>query len=323
MVRITDVARRAGVSPSTVSYALSGKRPISAETRRRVEAAARELGYRPQSGARAHGGVKILAVAAPLHGGVHGPAMMRLTQSVVTAARGYDHDVLLLTHEEGLTRVEGSALVDALLVTDIGLHDPRLPLVRSLDHPVVLLGLPADPRGLTCVDLDYRAAGEVCVHHLARLGHRTVALAGSPPAVYLRETASARRLVEGFTAAAHQHGLASSVHPAEPSPAAARTLADRLLRARPAPTAVVVQNDPLVEPLVTAFRQLGMRIPEDLSIMAVGADAPTAITSVTVPSAELGTRTVDLLMRKRTGTPVPDTTLLPPHLTERASTGPA
>ncbi|AXE86302.1 LacI family DNA-binding transcriptional regulator [Streptomyces sp. Go-475] len=320
MVRITDVARRAGVSPSTVSYALSGKRPISPETRRRVEAAARELGYRPRSDAPPHGGVKVLAVAAPLRGGTDVPAMMRLTQSVVTAARAYDHDVLLLTHEEGLARVRGSALVDALLVTDIALHDPRLPLLRSVDPPVVLLGLPADPRGLACVDLDYRAAGEACVDHLAGLGHRSVALAGSPPEVYLRETASARRLVEGFTAAAHRHGVASSVHPTEPSPPAARALADRLLRAHPAPTAVIVQNDPLLDPLLTALRHLGLRIPEDLSLMAVGTDIPPTITSVTVPSAELGTHAVDLLLRNDSGTPAPQTALLPPRLTERAST---
>ncbi len=323
MVRITDVARRAGVSPSTVSYALSGKRPISPETRRRVEAAARELGYRPRTAAPSHGGSKVLAVAAPLRGGVDVPATMRLTQSVVTAARAYDHDVLLLTHEEGLTRLRGSAPADALLVLDIALHDPRLPLLRSLDHPLVLLGLPAEPRDLTCVDLDYRAAGEACVRHLAGLGHRSVALAGSPPEVYLRETASARRLVEGVTAAAHRHGLASSVHPTEPSPPAARALADRLLRAHPAPTAVIVQNDPLLDPLLTAFRQLGLRIPEDLSIMAVGTDTPATITAIPVPTAELGTRAVHLLMRKGSGAPVPGTTLLPPRLAERGSTSQA
>jgi DNA-binding LacI/PurR family transcriptional regulator len=323
MVRITDVARRAGVSPSTVSYALSGKRPISDETRRRVEAAARELGYRPQSGARAHGGSKVLAVAAPLRTGVHVPAMMRVTQSVVTAARGYDHDVLLLTHEEGLTRVGESAPADALVVMDVGLHDPRLPLLRSLDRPSVLLGLPADPHGLTCVDLDYRAAGEACVHHLARLGHRTVALVGSPPEVYLRRTASAHRLVEGFTAAADHHGLASAVHPAVPAPAEAHHIADRLLRQHPALTAVVVHNAALLEPLITAFQQLGLRVPEDLSVTAVCPDHPASITSVALPAAELGTRAVELLMAQLHGTPVPETTLLPPRLTERASTGPA
>ncbi|MGC5037833.1 LacI family DNA-binding transcriptional regulator [Streptomyces sp. DT190] len=318
MVRITDVARRAGVSPSTVSYALSGKRPISAETRRRVQEAARELGYRPQSGPSAPGGCDVLAVAAPLRGGVHLPALMRLTQAVVTAARGYDHDVLLLTHEEGLTRLGGPARADAVLVVDVGLHDPRLPPLRSLGRPTALIGLPADPRGLTCVDLDYRAAGEACVHHLARLGHRAVALAGPPPEAYLRETASARRLVEGFTAAADRYRLASSVHPAEPS--GAHALADRLLGAHPAPTAVVVQNDALLVPLLTAFRQRGRRIPQDLSVLAVGTDVPETVSAVTVPSAELGTLGVQLLMRERTGPRPPGTTLLPPRLTERGST---
>ncbi|MEU0390310.1 LacI family DNA-binding transcriptional regulator [Streptomyces chartreusis] len=321
MVRITDVARRAGVSPSTVSYALSGKRPISDETRRRVRAAARELGYRPRPGTAAHGRSKVLAVSAPLRAGVHVPAMMRVTQSVVTAARGYDHDVLLLTHEEGLTRVSQSAPADALLVMDIGLQDPRLPLIRSLDRPAVLLGLPADPRGLTCLDLDYRAAGEACVHHLAHLGHRTVALVSAPPEVHLRGTASAHRLVEGFTAAADHHGLASSVHPAGPAPATAHHLADRLLRDHPALTALVVHNAPLLEPLVTAFGQLGLRVPEDLSITAVCPDDPATTTSITLPAAELGTRAVALLMEKLHGRPVPpEATLLAPRLTERAST---
>ncbi|CAM5680651.1 LacI family DNA-binding transcriptional regulator [Streptomyces coeruleorubidus] len=322
MVRITDVARRAGVSPSTVSYALSGKRPISAETRRRVEAAARELGYRPPSGAPAHGRSKVLAVAAPLRTGVHVPAMMRVMQSVVTAAREYGHDVLLLTHEEGLARVGEPAPADALVVMDVGLHDPRLPLLRALNRPSVLLGLPADPQGLTCVDLDHRAAGEACVDHLARLGHRTVALVGSPPEVYLRRTASAHRLVEGFTAAAVHHGLASSVHPAVPAPAEARGIADRLLREHPALTAVVVHNAPLLEPLITAFQRLGLRIPEDLSITAVCPDDPATITSVPLPAAELGTRAVEVLMETLHGTPVPEVTLLPPRLTERGSTGP-
>ncbi|MFF7795083.1 substrate-binding domain-containing protein [Streptomyces sp. NPDC007991] len=320
MVRITDVARRAGVSPSTVSYALSGKRPISDETRRRVEAAVRELGYRPHSGTRAHGGPNVLAVAAPLRAGVHVPALMRVTESVVQAARGYDHDVLLLTHEQGLTRPGESAPADALLVMDVGLNDPRLPLLRSLNRPSVLLGLPAAPQGLTCLDLDYRAAGEACVHHLARLGHRTVALVGSPPQAHLRGTASDHRLAEGFTAAAHLHGLTSSVHPAESAPAAARHLADRLLRDHPALTAVVVHNAPLLEPLIAAFRQLGLRIPEDLSVMAVCPDEPATVTSVTLPATELGTRAVELLMARLHGTPAAETTLLAPELTERAST---
>ncbi|MEU3254921.1 LacI family DNA-binding transcriptional regulator [Streptomyces sp. NPDC006997] len=332
MVRITDVARHAGVSPSTVSYALSGKRPISEETRRRVEASIRALGYRPHAGARALASSKsnVLALAVPLRAGIHVPVVMQFAVSVVTTARAHDHDVLLLTREEGeegLGRVADTALVDALIVMDVALDDPRLPLLRSLERPSVLIGFPAEPTGLTCVDLDFRAAGELCVEHLAGLGHRTVALVGSAPEVYVRRTAFAQRVVRGFTAAADRYRLSSSVHPCGSSPAAARATAERLLREQPALTGVVVHNEPVLEPLIDAFEQLGLRVPEDLSVTAIcprelAESLRVPVTSVALPSAEIGTRAVELLMGKLDGAPVAGSTLLPAQLTSRASTAP-
>jgi DNA-binding LacI/PurR family transcriptional regulator len=332
MVKITDVARRAGVSPSTVSYALSGKRPISDATRLRVQAAVRELGYRADGGGRGPVGrrSKVLALAAPMRSGVHVPVVTQFAVSVVTAARAHDHDVLLLTQgegEEGLGRVADTRLADGVIVMDVQLQDPRLPLLRSGALPSVLIGVPAEPDGLTCVDLDFRAAGELCVDHLARLGHRVVALVGSPPEVYVRRTAFARRLVEGFTSAADRHRLTSAVHPCGTGRDAARAIAERLVRELPSLTGVVVHNEPLLDPLIDAFERLGLSVPGDLSLTAVcpspvAASARVAVTSVAVPSAELGTRAVHLLVRKLSGVPVPGATLLPPRLTERASTAP-
>ncbi|WP_369223081.1 LacI family DNA-binding transcriptional regulator [Streptomyces sp. R39] len=333
MVKITDVARHAGVSPSTVSYALSGKRPISEETRRRIEASIRELGYRPHAGARALASSRsnVLALVVPLRSGIHVPVVMQFAVSVVTTARRYDHDVLLLTQEEGeegLRRVADTALVDALIVMDVQLHDPRLPLLRALERPSVLIGFPAAAEGLTCVDLDFKAAGELCVQRLAGLGHRVVALVGSPPEVYVRETAFAQRVVQGFTAAADRNGMASSVHPCEATPAGARRIAEQLLRDQPALTGVVVHNEAVLEPLIDAFEQLGLRVPVDLSVTAICPDELAAglrvpVTSVALPTAELGERAAELLMRKLDGDPdVPEATLLAPRLTERASTAP-
>ncbi|MPY61603.1 LacI family transcriptional regulator [Streptomyces spongiae] len=331
MVKITDVARHAGVSPSTVSYALSGKRPISEETRQRVEEAIRLLGYRPHAGARALASSRsnVLALVVPLRAGIHVPVVMQFAVSVVTAARAHDHDVLLLTQEEGedgLRRVADTALVDALIVMDVQLQDPRLPELRALDRPSVLIGFPAEPAGLTCIDLDFRAAGEVCVEHLVRLGHRVVALVGSPPEVYARETGFAQRVAQGFTAAATRHGLSSSVHPCEATPDAARAVAEQLLRERPALTGVVVHNEAILEPLIDAFEGLGLRVPSDLSVTAIcpnelAGRARLPVTSVDVPSAEVGAGAVELLMKKLGGAGVPEATLLAPRLTERASTG--
>lgn len=332
MVKITDVARHAGVSPSTVSYALSGKRPISEETRRRIENSIRELGYRPHAGARALASSRsnVLALVVPLRTGMHVPVVMQFAMSVVTTARRYDHDVLLLTQQEGedgLRRVADTALVDALIVMDVQLRDPRVPLLRSLERPSVMIGFPGDAEGVTCIDLDFKAAGELCVERLAGLGHRVVALVGSPPEVYVRETAFAQRVVQGFTAAAARNGMSSSVYPCEAGPAAARRVAEQMLRDKPALTGVVVHNEAILKPLIDAFVELGLRIPEDLSVTAICPDDLAAslrvpVSSVALPSAEVGEQAVELLMRKLDGKSVPDATLLAPKLTERASTAP-
>ncbi|RSN68393.1 MULTISPECIES: LacI family DNA-binding transcriptional regulator [Actinomadura] len=333
MVKITDVARHAGVSPSTVSYVLSGKRSISEETRRRVRASIRELGYRPHAGARALASSRsnVVALMLPLRSGVAVPVVMRFATSVVTAARRHDHDVLLLTQEEGedgLRRVADSALVDALIVMDVQMRDPRVPLLRSLDRPSVLIGFPADADDLTCIDLDFHAAGAACARHLAALGHREVAMIGSPPEVYARETGFARRVTDGFAEAVREHGMAGGVHPCEASADAAKDLVGRLLRERPDLTGILVHNEPVVDTVVRALRAEGRRVPEDVSVVAICPDevaehAETPLSSVAIPAEEVGGRAVELLMAKLEGEPVPAATLLPPTLTPRASSGTA
>ena len=329
MVKISDVARHAGVSPSTVSYVLSGKRTISPETKERVWEAITSLGYRPHAGARALASSRanVLALVLPLRTGIHVPVVMQFAISVVTAAREHDHDVLLLTQqegEEGLRRVSASSLVDGVVVMDVQLHDERLPALRSLDRPAVLIGMPADTTGLTCVDLDFTAAGAACVGHLADLGHRQVALIGSPPEVYARETGFAERVEHGFHEAARQRGMGSTAHPCAPTAEAVEELLEGLLHDRPDLTSLVVHNEPLVEPAIRALRQLGRPVPDHVSVVAICPDevaerAPLPVTSVRIPAEELGQRAVELLMTLLDEGSVPETTLLAPELTVRAS----
>lgn len=331
VAKIDDVARHAGVAASTVSYVLSGKRSISEQTRQRVLKSIEELGYHPHAGARAlaRNRSNVVALVIPLRTGIHVPVIMQFATSVVTSARTHDHDVLLLTQDEGikgLQRVAGTALVDAIIVMDVELHDPRIPVLRALRRPAVLIGFPVDAEGLTCIDLDFTAAGAACVEHLAALGHRRVALVGSPPAVYERETGFARRTSVGFTQAAARHGIAASVHPCEATQDGARQVAAKLLREHPDLTGVVVHNEPVLEPLLAAFCAAGRTVPDDLSVVAICPDelagrAMPALTSVAIPAEEVGRQAVGLLMAKLDGQQVPDATLLQPRLTRRASTG--
>jgi len=332
VVTIIDVARHAGVAPSTVSYVLSGKRAISKLTKQRVQASIRTLGYHPHAGARslASNRANVIALVLPLRAGMHVPVLMQFASSVVTTARMHDHDVLLVTADEGpagLRRVAASALVDGLIVMDVELRDSRVPLLRELDRPSVLIGFPAEPAGLTCVDLDFGRAGLECVNRLAALGHREIALLGPPRAVYDRGTGFAQRTMAGFAEAVVSHGITGTVVPCEENPDAVRRQVARLIHDRPEVTGLVVHNEAAVGHIIAAAAELGRSVPRDISVVAICPDdlaqrTTPPLDSVLIPAEEVGMRAVDLLMRKIEGLAVPDASLLAPRLVTRASAGP-
>jgi DNA-binding LacI/PurR family transcriptional regulator len=329
-VTISEVARHAGVAVSTVSYVLSGKRAISASTRQRVLDSVRELGYHPNAGARALASrrAKVIALVLPLRAGMHLQVLMHFATSVVTTARQYDHDVLLMTADEGpdgLRRVAASALVDGLVLMDVEMHDPRVPLLRELAEPSVLIGFPADTAGLTCVDLDFARAGALCVEHLAGRGHREIALLGAPAVVYERGTGFAERTRAGFAEAALDHGVVATALPCEEGFDEVCQEVKGLLDARPELSGLVVHNEAAVGHVLAALRMAGRRVPEDVSVVAICPDdvaerASPPLSSVQIPAGEVGHQAVRLLMDKLDGRAVPDATLLEPRLTVRGST---
>ncbi len=332
MATISDVARAAGVSISTVSYVLSGRRPISPETRARVKAAIAELNYHPHAGARALASSRTnaLALVAPLRAGINVPVIMQFVTAVVTAARSYGHDVLLLTNDEGtagLERVAGAAMVDALILMDVERDDPRLPAIRRLGRPSVLIGLPDRPGEISCVDLDFAAAGYACVEHLAGHGHRTVALLGPPPGVYRRGTSYATRFLTGFTDAAKDLGVTATVQPCEPTFEGVEQSLAEIDAAGPRPSALVVHNEAALMPLLDRLRAGGRRVPGDVSIVAVcprdvALSHPVRLTSIDIPALEVGTLAVEMAMGLLDGGRPAETRLLAPTLTERDSCAP-
>lgn len=330
MVTIADVARDAGVSPSTVSYVLSGKRSISAETRRRVESSIRRLGYHPHAGARALASSRtnVLALVVPLRTDIHVPVIMRFVTSVVTSARRHDHDVLLLTNDEGpdgLRRVAASASADAIIVMDIEANEPRVPVLQSLQRPSVLIGIPDDPADLSCVDLDFSAAASRCVGHLAGLGHSDVALVGPSPTVYERGTSFAGRFLSGFTSAAAERGLRAGAHACAPGYEAVRECLDKAFADQPELTGLIVHNEAVLGTVLSELQRRGLRVPSDISVVAVcppdmAASHSVPLTTVAIPSDEVGRIAVEMVMRQLNGAVAPEVRLLSPRLVEGEST---
>ncbi|MEU4235835.1 LacI family DNA-binding transcriptional regulator [Actinoplanes sp. NPDC026619] len=230
-----DVARIAGVSQSTVSYVMTGKRSISEKTRQKVLAAMEQLTYQPHAGARALAGrrTQVIGLVVPFDTDGKAAALLPFIETIAHCARERDHEVLLVTADQGsagLRRLAGRALCDAIVLMDILEHDERVPVAAELGVPVVLVGVPDDPAGLHCVDLDFEEAARLAVDELAATGHDEIVLVGWGAAVTSRRTNYAVRFLRSAQRQAGLHGIPLTVlEPVERGREAARQAADRIL----------------------------------------------------------------------------------------------
>ncbi|MFC7374650.1 MULTISPECIES: LacI family DNA-binding transcriptional regulator [unclassified Brachybacterium] len=179
-----DVARLAGVSQSTVSYVLTGSRPISEATRRRVENAIDKLGYHPNSGARTlrsqrSGVIGLMVPEADADDGV----LMMFIGAIAREAQRYGYDILLVTAQEGargIDRVVRTGVCEALILMELGRHDERVNAVIDSGLPFVTIGKPDEfPHG-SVVDLDFELLGRMIVDRAVEEGCARLLLFGAP-----------------------------------------------------------------------------------------------------------------------------------------------
>lgn len=335
MATIKDVARVAGVSISTVSYALSGRRPISEETRLKIAAAARSLNYEPNAGARMLASTRthILALTAPQPSGADDHSHVVFIDAVASAARDRDLDVLLLTRDEavsGLRRVARTSLVDGIILMDVAARDRRVPVVRELRFPATWIGIPDDPESLTCVDFDFAGAARLAVDHLAGLGHTSIGLVGFPQSVYDREANYVRRFRDAFLSSARDHNVTTSFAACEPDPRSVSQALDHLVAEAPTMSGLVLHcGDPVVRLVTSILLARGIAIPGAMSIVSVGTSlapalAPLTLTNIPWPAETVSRRAVELTCSQILGEASgPLIELIEPHLEIGTTSGAA
>ncbi|GGU78130.1 LacI family DNA-binding transcriptional regulator [Lentzea flava] len=318
MVTIAEVARHAGVAPSTVFYVLTGKRPISPETTTRVHDSMIELGYRPPAAARPvpRDRADVVALVLP-PGDAHPRSITRLVSSIAVAARGHEMDVLLVA-PAGLRRAADSVSVNGFLVLEGEGADERVRVLRELGRTSVLIGRSDAEKDLVCVDLDFEAAGARCVDHLADLGHRGIGFLGASRAGVTQRTFA------GFGAAAMRRGVVGTALPVAAGPGSVAGAISAVLRAYPEMTALVVHNEVALGRVIDCLRAQHLRVPQDIAVVAVCPDEPVErmappLTSVELAVEDLGGAAVDLLVSVIGGARPPALTLVPPRLVRRAS----
>src|SRR5215203_7212013 len=232
MTTIADIAKRAGVSVSTVSYVLSGKRSISPETQARVRAAIDELDYHPHAPGRALASRRTRQIAVLYPTVTNGLSEFQLeffTAAAEAAAdSGYAFQLSTApVTERALLDLMRSGAVDGLILMEVRLHDWRVDMLRQHGFPFTLIGHCAENDGIDFVDLDYEVAAETVVDQLAQLGHRDIALILGCEEQQAAEYGPAVRSLKGFESAVARRGLAGTVIHGEPKFEAGQTLAHR------------------------------------------------------------------------------------------------
>jgi DNA-binding LacI/PurR family transcriptional regulator len=334
VVTIGDVARAAGVSRSTASYALSGKRAISAEVRERVNDAVRQLGYTPNAGARAlaTSQTMVIGLLAQFLEDEFAPAMLQYMLGVSDTARELGYDILLVTEADGaraLRRVTDSQMVDGVVLLNVAQDDVRLPILRAAPQPGALVGLPGDCSGLDVFDLDFEEAGRMMVDHMYRLGHRELILVSQPEHVVQRGGAYVWRLQDAALQQARVRGIELHAMFGESrQPAVGRTL-HALLDAYPSATGLLLNNEAAAAALPSVLHERGLTVPGDLSVIGRYSDEFARLFSLSFSSIEsapdrLGRMAVRQLVR-RIESPDPEAApyivrFISPELVDRGST---
>lgn len=331
-VRIVDVARHAGVAPSTVSHVLSGNRPISAETRRRVEESIATLGFHPHAGAQSirRQSTNVAALVLPMRTDSPGWQQMRFVLGVLDTARERAMNLMLLTAEDGVAAIRDvvdRAMVDGVIVMEIELDDTRIPLLLQINRPSVLIGTPREPTELVHVDFNFAAAGALCVEHLHDLGHRHIGYLGHSQPFYDRGIGYALRARSGVLDAMAERGLRPTWAAVEPTPAGAARAIEEILAQDPALTALIIYNELAFLPVLDRLAQLGRSIPRDLSVITIGQDDQAVsraqqTSNIPIPATELGRVAFERLTGLIAKNEQPVTTLLEPHLDRQGSTNP-
>ena len=324
------VARRAGVSKTTVSYVLSGKRNISAEVSARVWSAIDDLQYRPSIAGRNLARRTTLTIGLfcnPTETLREDPYFNQLLSGILEAVQPRGYQVTLYP-EPGAESPAGerrlmSGAMDGALVMNPRADERDLAAIEQIGLPLVVIGTPRDPRSYFCVDHDQTAVIYRSVQYLAKKGHRRILFINSPQA-YI---GTAQR-AEGFALAASEFSVeqdAELFHHGKITLEDGERIGADALAAGLRFTAVLTMNDIVAVGVIRAVRAAGKRVPQDVAVVGGGDTIIAALHSPALTSTmlhpfeqgkEAGAMLIDVIERRRLR---PTHTILPVTFVARQS----
>jgi DNA-binding LacI/PurR family transcriptional regulator len=335
-VTIKDIARRAGVSKTAVSFAFNDPTRLSEATVEKILRVAEELGYAPHPVARSLSmrRTDVIGVLVPqdIATMLENPFFTQFLRGIGQVCLEEGVFVLLAAPVQGsLQNAVDRATVDGFVAMGLGAQDPVMELLQRRDIPFVLVDSePLD--GVPSVNVDDRVGARAVMQYVLGQGHRRLAILGfesGANGVWQHWSGTLQWRLEGYAEALTSTGLSPespNVHilECENNLEGGEEAFRRLWEMSPRPTAVVAMSDIMALGILKAARDRGIEVPRQFSIVGYD-DVPEAwcsippLTTVHQPSVRKGEQATELLVRLLAGEAVNEHITLPTKLVVRAS----
>ncbi|MEJ2042454.1 MAG: LacI family DNA-binding transcriptional regulator [Reinekea sp.] len=305
MSTIKEVSRLANVSVATVSRVVNGNKWVSEATKTKVLAAMKELGYQPNSFAKAlatNRSDTVGMVVSELGGAFFGEMMYAAEDRVRATGK---HLIITSGHDTRSTEKDAidflmQRQVDALLLhVDALTDDDLIQLTDSNNIPIILINRFVPELAEQCISLDNEMGGFIATQHLIDLGHEEIVCITGP-----LFKVDARARLAGYRRALEKAGLVydeNRVIESNYQEQGGQIAIDRLRRREQTFTAIVAQNDHMAIGAMNALKQLGIKIGDETSIvgydnMVMSRYTEPALTTIHIPVADFGQRAADLAL---------------------------
>jgi LacI family transcriptional regulator len=328
---INDVAKRANVSPVTVSRVLNAAPNVNAATRARVSQAIAELGYVPNVVARSLRSRRTRSIALILPD-ITNPFWPTVARGVEDAAQRSGYTVLLCNSDENADKqaryleVVISQQVDGVIIAPADSDAANLALLRERHIPTVVLDRRVNGWDVDTVRGDSVGGAHMLTRHLIELGHRRIAMLTGPA-----NTSTSQDRLAGYEAALRRAGIDCDedlTRFGEFRQSSGQEMAEAVLAMRRPPTAIFGANNTIALGALAAIGECGQRVPQDVALVCFDDVSPSSqlfpfLTVVEQPAYQMGFEAARLLFGRLDDAEVvpPRHIMLPGRLIVRLSCG--
>lgn len=300
MASIREVAKRAGVSPATVSRVINGTARVDEEKRERVEKAIEETGFRPNELARAlyRKSSKIIGVIVP---DIENPFFSELAKAIEKEAYEQEYRILLCNSddqkEKELANLQMLAQLQAdgvILMTNTG---EKSQSYEAVSMPIVFVDRRLDEMGQTSViEADHYAGGKLAAEHLIACGCRKITCIRGP-----QELSSGKKRYEGYREVCRQYSMKERFVDSTYKYEDGAKAAEEVLRRYPDTDGIIACNDMTAVSVYKVLQKRGYRVPDDIQIIGFdgvkfGRFLTPELTSVAQPIKEMGKCAVQMIL---------------------------